>query len=115
MPVEVPPVSYLDALIEALRAVGRHLEVTRRWLSSAEEEDGSPAWRLQALAAARAEHAEATAWLAIACARLIDLGDDLPAALAPLPARLDAMRADLQSAEDRLLCIAASTRPLGHG
>jgi hypothetical protein len=114
MGAELPTVSYLDALFAAIRGAGKHLEATQRWLKSAEEADGA-GWRLQALAAAKVEHAEASACLGEAGEHLFALGsaDDLPATLGRLPARLDAMRAELLAAEERLLRLAASARPVG--
>ena len=114
MGANLSTVSYLDALFEALRGAGRHLDAAQRWLASAEEAD-VPAWRLQALAAARAEHAEASAWLGVTGERLVGLapGGDLPALLDPLPARVDALRSELQAAEERLLQLAARARPVG--
>lgn len=118
MAPEPSVLSYLDAIVAALRSAGKQVEATRSWLSSAEDAD-TDAWRLTALAAARSAHAEALARVDEAAAQLGDLGAaaELPAPLHVLPGRIEAMRAELRDAEARIaeLTVTVAARPIGEG
>jgi hypothetical protein len=115
-PVDPPTFSYIDALFAALRGAGQRLAVAQRWLGSAEDAD-DPSYRLQALAAARAAHAEACVSFDDAAARLRGMEDDgeLPPPFDQLPPRLEALQAELHAADERLLKLAAETaaHPVG--
>jgi hypothetical protein len=98
-----PGVSYLDAILIAVRTAGQRLAAVVGYLGSAEQAP-STAWKWQLLTAAGQAHAEACASLDEADERLSSLGspDSLPAPLDALPERLRAMRGDLGAIEERL-------------
>lgn len=98
-----PGVSYLEAILVAMRTAGQRLAAVGGYLSSAEKAS-IPAWKWQLLTAAGHAHAEACASLDEAEERLSGLGapDRLPAPLDALPERIRAMRSDLRDAEERL-------------
>jgi hypothetical protein len=106
----------MDALFAALRGAGQRLALAQRWLGSAEDAD-EPGYRLQALAADRAAHAEACACFDEAAARLNDMADngELPPPFDQLPPRLTALQGELGAAEERLLRLAAeaASHPIG--
>lgn len=98
-----PGVSYLDAILGALRSAGQRLAAVGGYLGSAERA-AIPAWKWQLLSAAGHAHAEARASLDEADERLARLGapDRLPAPLDALPERIRAMRTDLRVVEEQL-------------
>ncbi|XXY12902.1 hypothetical protein WME88_32035 [Sorangium sp. So ce216] len=95
--------SYLDAIFAAIRGGASQLTAMKTWLSSAERAASSP-WRFQFLAAARAAHRQAGAFLDATEEQLRRLGpaDQVPAPLDQLPRSLAAMRADLLAEERHL-------------
>lgn len=98
-----PGGSYFEAILIAIRGAGQRMAAAGGYLGSAEKAT-LPAWKWQLLCAAGREHAEALARLDEADERLRRLGGagGLPAPLDQLPGRLQAMRADLRVAEDRI-------------
>lgn len=98
-----PGVSYLEAILVAMRSAGQRLAAVGGYLGSAEKA-ASPSWKWQLLTAAGHAHAEARASLDEADERLSSLGapDRLPAPLDALPERLRSMRMDLCAVEERL-------------
>ncbi len=95
--------SYFEAILIAIRGAGQRMAAAGGYLGSAEKAT-LPGWKWQLLSAAGREHAEALARLDEADERLRSLGGTggLPAPLDQLPDRLQAMRADLRAAEDRI-------------
>jgi hypothetical protein len=98
-----PGGSYFEAILVAIRSAGQRMAAVGGYLGSAEQA-AAPGWKWQLLTAAGREHAEATARLDEADERLRRLGtrDSLPAPLDQLPNRLQAMRADLAEAGERI-------------
>jgi hypothetical protein len=111
-----PGASYFEAIIVAIRGAGQRMAAVGGYLGSAEQA-ALPAWKWQLLSAAGRAHAEAIARLDEADERLNRLGgsNELPAPLDQLPQRLEAMRADLRAAEDRIqkALAEAVTSPVG--
>jgi hypothetical protein len=98
-----PGRSYFEAILVAIRGAGQHMVTLGGFLGSAEQAT-APGWKWQLLTAAERTHAEALACLDEADERLRRLGpaERLPPPLDQLPERLQAMRADLRVAEDRI-------------
>lgn len=98
-----PGGSYFEAILIAIRGAGQRMAAAGGYLGSAERA-ALPSWKWQLLHAAGREHAEALARLDEAEERLQSLGGagGLPAPLDQLPGRLQAMRADLCAAEERI-------------
>jgi hypothetical protein len=103
MTEDPPGVSYLDAILLAIRSAGQRVAAVGGYLAGAEKA-AIPAWKWQLLTAAGLAHAEAQKCLDEADERLSRLGapDRLPAPLDALPERLRVMRADLRAVEERL-------------
>lgn len=109
---------YLDAIVAAIRGGASELAAMKRWLGSAERAAASP-WRFQFLAAARAAHRRAGAFLDETEERLRGLGpaDQVPAPLDQLPRNVAALRADLREGEQHLhrLEVEATSRERARG
>ncbi|AUX41679.1 uncharacterized protein SOCE26_031010 [Sorangium cellulosum] len=103
MSFDVSGTDYLDAIFAALRGGSRQLAAMKAWLASARRASSST-WRFQFLAAARAAHRRAGAYLDESEERLRRLGptDQVPAPLDQLPRNVAAMRADLLDQERKL-------------
>ncbi|WP_437963666.1 hypothetical protein WMF04_28535 [Sorangium sp. So ce260] len=104
MSSDPPGADYLDAIFAALRGGAAELTAMKAWLASAERAGSSSSWRFQFLAAARAAHRRAGAYLDETEERLRRLGpaDQVPAPLDQLPGNVAAMRADLRTQEQHL-------------
>ncbi|WP_437933472.1 hypothetical protein [Sorangium sp. So ce341] len=104
MSSDPPGADYLDAIFAAIRGGAAQLTAMKAWLGSAQRAASSSSWRFQFLAAARAAHRRAGAYLDETEERLRRLGpdDQVPAPLDQLPRNVAAMRADLRAEEQHL-------------
>ncbi len=103
MTTDPPGGSYFEGILIAIRGAGQRMAAARGYLGSAERA-ALPAWKWQLLTAAGREHEGALAHLDEADERLRSLGGTggLPPPLDQLPQRLQAMRAELVIAEERI-------------
>ncbi|WP_437806256.1 hypothetical protein [Sorangium sp. So ce1078] len=104
MSSDPPDADYLDAIFAAIRGGAAQLAAMKAWLGGAERAAPLSSWRFQFLAAARAAHRRAGAYLDETEERLRRLGpeDQVPAPLDQLPGNVAAMRADLRTEEQHL-------------
>lgn len=103
MTTNPPGGSYFEAIFIAIRGAGQRMAAARNYLASAERA-GPPGWKWQLLTAAGRDHEAALAHLDEADRRLESLAGTggLPPPLDQLPQRIQAMRVDLRSVEERI-------------
>ncbi|WP_437680921.1 hypothetical protein [Sorangium sp. So ce131] len=116
MSFDMPGTDYLDAIFAAIRGGSSQLAAMKTWLASARTASSST-WRFQFLAAARAAHRRAGAYLDESEERLRRLGpaDQVPAPLDQLPRNVAAMRADLRDQERNLQGLETEATSLWRG